>query len=142
MTSKTIILIAIISTLALSSLLLLNKKSSLKSDQPTIYDWQSCLQNTVLSTCDQDDDPLDVDECNAAATTTSSCNSESSPTASQSCTHWWYFYETSLASEALPDSFYECASDCLNFAQQNNFYYQKFFSPMWINCALPTHHNN
>ncbi|KAL4461990.1 hypothetical protein ABPG74_000835 [Tetrahymena malaccensis] len=141
MNSKIIIPLAIVSLLALSSLLLINKRTTLKSDQPTIYDWQSCLQNTVLSSCDQDD-PLDVDDCNAAATASSSCNSESSPTASQSCTHWWYYYETSQGSDALPDSFYECASDCLNFAQQNNFYYQNFFSPMWINCALPTYHNN
>ncbi|KAL4477113.1 hypothetical protein ABPG72_008847 [Tetrahymena utriculariae] len=142
MTQKTIIPLAIISFLALGSLLLINKKSSLKSDQPTIYDWQSCLQKTVLSSCDQDDDPLDIDDCNAVATASSSCNSESSPTASQSCTHWWYYFETSQGSDPLPDSFYECASDCLTFAQQNNFYYQHFFSLMWINCALPTHHSD
>lgn len=98
----------VLATLVLSTIHLVNNNSRLESEPPTIFDWQTCIERTMIQTCDLDD-PLDRADCYNAANTTSKCYSESSPEASQSCTHWWIYFETAKSDDILPDSFFECA---------------------------------
>ncbi|KAL4461989.1 hypothetical protein ABPG74_000834 [Tetrahymena malaccensis] len=111
-----------------------NQHRILTEYQPTIFDWQYCIERTMLKTCDQDD-PQDRSNCYQVASNTSQCYSETSQLASTSCIHWWIYFESSQGKDTLPDSFYQCAEDCIEYAQENNFYFSQTFSPMWITCS-------
>ncbi|EAR91190.2 hypothetical protein TTHERM_00434100 (macronuclear) [Tetrahymena thermophila SB210] len=111
-----------------------NQHRILSEYQPTIFDWQYCIERIMLKTCDQDD-PQDRQYCYSAASKTSQCYSETSQQASTSCVHWWIYFESSQGKDTLPDSFYQCAEDCTQYAKENSFYFSQTFQPMWITCS-------